>query len=86
MGSDYEMSYKYKLKLLFLKDILERYTDADHGRTHAELTVKLREWGIKANDRTLRDDLVALQEYADRMGLELTDNIRIDEGKEKAHF
>jgi len=85
MGSDYEMSYKYKLKLLFLKDILERYTDADHGLTHAELTVKLREWGIKANDRTLRDDLVALQEYADRMGLELTDNIRIDEGKEKAH-
>ena len=80
MGSDYEMSYKYKLKLLFLKDILERHTDADHGLTHAELTVKLREWGISANERTLRDDLVALQEYADRMGLELTDNIKIDEG------
>jgi len=43
MGSDYEMSYKYKLKLLFLRDILEKYTDADHGLTHAELTVKLRE-------------------------------------------
>ena len=58
------MSYKYKLKLLFLRDILEKYTDADHGLTHAELTVKLREWGISANERTLRDDLIALQEYA----------------------
>ena len=85
MGSDYEMSYKYKLKLLFLRDILEKYTDADHGLTHAELTVKLREWGISANERTLRDDLIALQEYARITSGDLQDNIKYDEGKEKAH-
>lgn len=83
MSEEGYITYSNKLKLLYLKDVLEKYTDAEHGLTHAELMAKLRACGVDVKERTLRDDLLALQDYMYGTEMELTDNIK--EGKEKAH-
>lgn len=84
MAADENMLYQNKLKLLHLMEIFKKYTDAEHGLSHAELQAKLRERGLIVNDRTLRDDLLALHEYMVGTEMELTDNIKREEGKETA--
>lgn len=52
-----------KLKLLYLKKILEEQTDADHPMTMAELIAALGEVGITAERKSIYDDLAALADF-----------------------
>ena len=54
-----------KLKLLWLKEFLERNTDEMHGVTLAEITDYLSANGIKAERKSLYDDIELLREYCD---------------------
>ncbi len=47
----------HKTKLLYIKQILERYTDADHDITQAQIQEKLEKKGLAPKARTLHDDL-----------------------------
>ncbi len=49
-------------RLLCLMDILLKETDASHGLTIRELTVKLDEAGFQVNRKTLYEDIRALQD------------------------
>lgn len=49
-------------RLLCLMDILLKETDASHGLTIRELTVKLDEAGFQVNRKTLYEDIKALQD------------------------
>jgi len=51
-----------KMKLFILKDILERETDATHGITMARILELLAMRGIKAERKSIYDDLRALRE------------------------
>jgi len=53
---------KQKLKLFRLTEILERYTDEEHGLARAEIEEKLRDFGIEAERKSLYDDLLTLGE------------------------
>jgi len=85
MKNESMLAFRNKLKLLYLKDVFERNTDIDHGLSHKELKELMQAIGIDINDRTLRDDITALQDYMQDVDMELTDNIKHEEGKEKAH-
>lgn len=85
MKNDNILAFRNKLKLLYLMDVLKRNTDAEHGLTHKELMELLKGMGVDVKERTLRDDIQALQDYLYDVDMELTDNIHYEEGKEKAH-
>ena len=51
-----------KMKLFVLKDILERETDATHGITMARILELLSMRGIKAERKSIYDDLRAFRE------------------------
>ncbi len=85
MKNESTLAFKNKLKLLYLKEILERHTDENHGLTHSDLQKKMKAKELDVNERTLRDDIQALQFYMEHENMELTDNIKRDDGKEKAH-
>lgn len=85
MKNESILAFRNKLKLLYLKDVFERNTDVNHGLSHKELKELMEAVGIDINDRTLRDDITALQDYMQDVDMELTDNIKYEEGKEKAH-
>ena len=72
-----------KTKLLHLKDIFERYTDADHDITQAQVQEIMEKKHFILNTRTLHDDIEALQECLPDYGMELTNNVK--PGKDKAH-
>lgn len=50
-----------KLKLHYLREILLKETDNEHGLTAAELMEKLREYGISVERRTLYNDIEMLK-------------------------
>ena len=52
-----------KLKLLYLKEILETQSDADHPLTAQALIDLLAEKGIRAERKSIYSDMVCLQEY-----------------------
>ena len=52
-----------KLKLLYLKEILETHSDADHPLTAQALIDLLAEKGIRAERKSIYSDMVCLQEY-----------------------
>ena len=52
-----------KLKLLYLKEILETQSDADHPLTAQSLIDLLAEKGIRAERKSIYSDMVCLQEY-----------------------
>ena len=52
-----------KLKLLYLKEILETQSDADHPLTAQALIDLLTEKGIRAERKSIYSDMVCLQEY-----------------------
>jgi predicted DNA-binding transcriptional regulator YafY len=72
-----------KTKLLYIKEILERYTDAEHDLTQAQIQEILDKKGLAPKTRTLHDDLESLQECLPDFGLELSNNVKL--GKDKAH-
>lgn len=56
-----------KVKLLYLWDILKKYTDEEHPLSAAELCQKLSEQDIPAERKSIYSDLYTLQQY----GLEI---------------
>lgn len=57
-----------KLRLLYIKDILEKHTDENHGISRAEFKTYLSHYNVEAPTRkTFYDDLKALEDY----GMEL---------------
>ena len=56
-------SANQKLKLLILKDYLERQTDEDHPVSTAQLIGELERHEISAERKSVYDDMAALQQY-----------------------
>lgn len=54
---------KQKLKVLYLLDILEKYTDEEHYITMNEILWRLESRGIQAERKSLYDDIAALNAY-----------------------
>ncbi len=54
---------RQKLKLLYLKKILEEQTDADHPMSMAQLLVALEKHGIRAERKSIYDDIAALRDF-----------------------
>lgn len=52
-----------RAKLLILRDVLSRYTDDDHPLSAAELSDLLFERGVRAERKSIYDDLNALSAY-----------------------
>lgn len=58
-----------KLRLLYMKDILEKHTDSEHGISRKNVETYLSHHGIEAPTRkTFYDDLDALEEYGMELG------------------
>ena len=51
---------KQKLKLLYLIQIFDEYTDEEHGITMSEIIKKLDDNGIKAERKSIYDDIEQL--------------------------
>lgn len=56
-------SERQKMKLLYLAEWLRRDTDEEHGLTAAELLRRLEAEGIRAERKSIYDDIRALTEY-----------------------
>ena len=56
-----------KLKLLWLKDYLTRYSDENHPVTVSDMIAFLSEKGISAERKSIYDDISSLEQY----GLEI---------------
>ena len=54
---------KQKLKLLYLYQMLDEQTDAEHGLSMAQILEKLEEQGIKAERKGIYKDLNVLREF-----------------------
>lgn len=54
---------KAKLKILYLRRILEEETDAEHGLTMAQIIERLAEYGIEAERKGVYRDIAALREF-----------------------
>ncbi len=52
-----------KLKLLYLKEIFEKFTDEDHVLNAIELTQKLQSYGIDCERKSIYKDIDVLVEY-----------------------
>ncbi len=52
-----------RLKILYLYDILRKYTDEEHSLTMPEIIAKLDEVGISAGRKAVYDDIEALKSY-----------------------
>lgn len=58
-----------KLKLLYLLDILNTYTDDTHALTMQEIVKRLSEYGVSAERKTIYNDIEELRKYgADIIG------------------
>ncbi len=74
---------KNKLRMLYLKEILERRSDCEQGISHEEIMQQLKLKGIDVHPRTLRDDLYCLRDNATDFDMTIENNIQL--GKSKAH-
>lgn len=58
-----------KLKLLYLLDILNKYTDDEHSITMQDIVRRLAEYGVNAERKTVYADMEELRKYgADIIG------------------
>ena len=69
-------SRNQKLKLLCLKDILEKYTDDNNKLSTKEIIDKLAEYGISAERKSIYDDIECLKYYGLDIITEKTDSNR----------
>lgn len=67
------MKSNQKLKLLYLKKILQERTDENHGLTVSEIIEALASYGIQAERKALYDDIEALRQF----GMDIT----VEKGK-----
>ncbi|MCR4806632.1 MAG: hypothetical protein K5857_03050 [Lachnospiraceae bacterium] len=56
-------SENQKLKILYLKDILYKYTDASHPLSASEICGILKECGIEAERKSIYNDIEMLAAY-----------------------
>ncbi|MCQ2418865.1 MAG: WYL domain-containing protein [Clostridia bacterium] len=56
-------SEKQKLKLLYLKDYLEQYTDPDHPASIKDILDYLAQFGIRAERKSIYSDVQYLMDY-----------------------
>lgn len=56
-------SEKQKLKLLYLLDVLQERSDEDHPVSTQQLITHLEQYGIRAERKSIYDDILCLQEY-----------------------
>lgn len=54
---------KAKIKVLYLLKILQEQTDAEHGLTMAQILEELAKYGIRAERKSIYDDIKALREF-----------------------
>ena len=54
---------KAKIKVLYLLKILQEQTDAEHGLTMAQILEELAKYGIRAERKSIYDDIMALREF-----------------------
>lgn len=54
---------KAKIKILYLKQMLEKETDAEHGLSMTEILERLAEEGVSAERKSIYDDIKALREF-----------------------
>ncbi len=54
---------KQKQKLLILKELLESETDENHSLTVAQIISRLESMGLKAERKTVYDDIATLQDF-----------------------
>ena len=66
-------SRNQKLKLLYLKDILEKYSDEDHKLTIKQIIELLEQNGISAERKSLYDDIECLIYYGLDIVIEKSD-------------
>ena len=52
-----------KLKLIYVLEILKRYSDEDNPLNAVDMAEKLAEYGIEAERKSLYDDIAALEQY-----------------------
>jgi len=61
-----------RLRLLYIKQLIEEETDKTHGLTLKQISDHLKDKkGITANDKTLQADMRALKDYYDAIQMEL---------------
>ena len=56
-------SYNQKLKIMYLKDILCKYSDEEHPLSANQIAEMLREYGIEAERKSIYNDMEMLAEY-----------------------
>ena len=52
-----------KLRILYIKQLLEERTDSEHGLSVGEINKALEDFDISADRKTIYDDLMRLEEY-----------------------
>ena len=60
-------SYSQKLRVLYVMQILLRYSDEEHPISQAEISERLNAYGIQADRKSIYDDIKVLNEF----GLEI---------------
>lgn len=67
-------SRNQKLKLLYLKDILENETDENNKLTVKQIIEKLEDYGVKAERKSVYDDIECLLQYGVDIIIEKSDS------------
>ena len=67
---------RQKLKLLYIKELLENETDEDNGVTMDEILAYLEARGITAERKSIYSDIEWLQQYGLDIGVKKTDRTR----------
>lgn len=70
-----------KIKILYLKDILLKYSDENHYISLPMIQKKLEEYGITATRKTLYDDIELLRAYGMRIILDRNRGYRVIDEK-----
>lgn len=60
-------SYSQKLRVLYVMQVLLRYSDEEHPISQAEISERLNAYGIQADRKSIYDDIKVLNEF----GLEI---------------
>lgn len=70
-----------KIKILYLKDILLKYSDENHYISLPMIQKKLEEYGITATRKTLYDDIELLRAYGMKIILDRNRGYRVIDEK-----
>lgn len=68
-------SYSQKLRVLYVMQVLLRYSDEEHPISQAEISERLNAYGIQADRKSIYDDIKVLNEF----GLEIVKIRKLEE-------